>query len=39
VGSQNYVVDSDTNRYTEIGGEPQVYDAAGNLVMDWEQYH
>ena len=34
-----YLVDSDTNRYTEIGGEPQTYDAAGNLTMDWLQYH
>ena len=37
--TERFVADPNTNRYTEIGGEPQAYDAAGNLTMDWELYN
>ena len=34
----NYVIDANTNRYTEIDGAYPEYDAAGNLVKDYNSY-
>ncbi len=34
----DYVIDANTNRYTEIGGSNPEYDAAGNLIEDYNGY-
>jgi len=34
----NYVVDKNTNRYTQIAAVPLSYDAAGNLIQDKDGY-
>ena len=37
-GTENYVVDPNTNRYDSVGGGNLTYDAAGNLTVDADGY-
>ena len=37
-GTVNFAVDSTTNRYTSIGGEPIAHDEAGNMTGDKDGY-
>jgi len=38
IGTENYVVDPNTNRYDGVGGSNLTYDAAGNLTTDPNGY-
>ena len=37
-GTVNFAVDTETNRYTSVGGHNLAYDAAGNLTTDKDGY-
>ena len=37
-GTVNFAVDTETNRYTSVGGNSLAYDAAGNLTTDKDGY-